>query len=70
MDGAVYEYIFEKQSGVNGSFQLEIKAPRSFIWKENKQQTFVYKNDFPPRRIDLKLTLEKIGIPILVNSGE
>jgi hypothetical protein len=57
--GAVYTFVFEPQSGVRNSLNLEIAAPLGFKWQENDEPVFVYENEDVVGRIFIKLTLEK-----------
>ncbi len=56
-----YGFVFEKQSGVNTSFNLKIEAPPGYIFKEAGKSTFTYSAENPDGRIILDLTL----VPLL-----
>jgi hypothetical protein len=56
--GMVYEFTFEKQSGVKGEYQFEIVAPVGYRWRENKLAVFDYQSNDPPARVTFTLTLE------------
>jgi len=64
-DGAIpsdekkYQFIFEKQSGVNTSLKVSIEAPPGFIWQESNNEIFVYETDYPDGRIIINLKLIK-----------
>jgi len=58
-DGAVYTFILEKQSGVNSSFQLSIKAPPGYVWQESGNTTFNYVSDDVSARLIINATLRK-----------
>lgn len=57
--GAVYTFVFEPQSGVRNSLNLEIAAPLGFKWQENDEPVFVYENEDVVGRTFIKLTLGK-----------
>ncbi|MBI4085359.1 MAG: DUF4012 domain-containing protein [Candidatus Liptonbacteria bacterium] len=58
--GQKYEFIFQKQSGSEGTYKLEIYAPVGFIWKENNSPVFEYETDNPEGTMTFGLTMEKI----------
>ncbi|KKU15424.1 MAG: hypothetical protein UX23_C0001G0023 [Parcubacteria group bacterium GW2011_GWB1_45_9] len=58
-DGKIYQFVFEKQSGVNSSFKLSFEAPPGFRWHESNSAFFTYKTDNPNGRIIIHLTLIK-----------
>lgn len=53
-----YELIFDKQSGVNGTYRFEIAAPVGYRWRENGLAVFKYETTDPAARVALTLTLE------------
>lgn len=59
-DGATYQFVFDKQSGVVGGISYTLEAPPGFKWKQSGSSIFEYKNDDPPARVVVDLTLEKI----------
>lgn len=59
-DGKVYQFIFEKQSGVNTSFHLSLEAPPGYRWRESDSALFSYRADDPDGRVIINLTLMKI----------
>ncbi len=52
-----YQFVFDKQSGVNGYLEINIKAPLGFIWKESGRDIFEYKSDNIPVKLILNLTI-------------
>ncbi|MBI1960894.1 MAG: DUF4012 domain-containing protein [Candidatus Liptonbacteria bacterium] len=58
-DGVPYQFVFEKQSGVDGSIAISIEAPVGFRWKESGSPIFSYENGDPDARTILSLTMEK-----------
>lgn len=52
-----YTFIFDKQSGVNGSIEIQIKAPLGHIWKESGKSIFNYSTNQIPTRTILNLNL-------------
>ncbi len=57
--GAEFQFIFDKQSGVESDFIYSLEAPAGFRWKESNDPTFNYRNSELPSRIIINLTLEK-----------
>lgn len=57
--GAKYEFIFDKQSGVESDFRYMVKAPSGFVWRESNDPTFSYETHNLPARIKIELTLDK-----------
>lgn len=53
-----YRFVFEKQSGVAGDLELELKAPGGYRWKESGSVVFSYATRDFPARIILDLNLE------------
>lgn len=64
-DGQVYNFIFERQSGVGGEFDLSIKAPLGYIWRETGKKTFRFSTNDLPARLILKTTLAQAEDPQL-----
>ncbi|MBI3046328.1 MAG: DUF4012 domain-containing protein [Candidatus Harrisonbacteria bacterium] len=59
-DGLHYQFIFEKQSGVDGSLEYSITAPPGYIWKESGKETFEYGTQKIKAREIISLTLTAI----------
>lgn len=57
-NGAQYEFILEKQSGVRGSYTVRIKAPPGYIWSQSGTQIFTYIPEEPFARAVVRLTME------------
>lgn len=55
---APYQFVFEKQSGVGGSLEVNLRAPEGFQWRESGARDFQYSNEDLPARIVLDLNLE------------
>lgn len=55
---APYRFIFEKQSGVGGSLNVDLRAPEGFRWRESGARDFQYISEDLPARIVLDLNLE------------
>ena len=53
-----YQFIFEKQSGVQDHLRYTVIAPPSYIWKESGTETFSYTALNPNSRESLTLTLQ------------
>lgn len=58
--GKVYQFIFDKQSGVDGKLKVTIEAPPGYKWQENQKTIYEYQSDNPPARVMVNLTLSKI----------
>jgi hypothetical protein len=58
-DGAVYQFILDKQPGVSGSYDLSFTAPSGFVWAENGSPVYGYKDADIPGRLNINLTLRK-----------
>lgn len=63
-DGAVHEFIFDKQSGVNGKLTVYIAAPEGYVWRESGTKVYEKISSNTPRRLDLKLTLKKSKVAL------
>ena len=59
-DGAVYKFVFDKQSGINGSLQYSVSAPIGYAWKETGNENFEYFTENPKAREIIELTLQKL----------
>jgi hypothetical protein len=59
-EGAHYEFIFEKQSGVNGLLKYSVTAPPGYKWKESDSKIFNYETNAIKAREVVNLTLIKI----------
>ncbi|MGC9046805.1 MAG: DUF4012 domain-containing protein [Minisyncoccia bacterium] len=57
-NGKTYQFIYEKQSGVDTSLKVEIDAPIGYIWKEVNSPIFIYSVDSVPSRLIINLTLQ------------
>lgn len=55
--GAKYQFIFDKQSGVESALEYELVAPPGYRWQEANGSVFVYKSDSVPARLSFELTL-------------
>lgn len=58
-EGVVYEFVLDKQPGVNSSYDLSFTAPVGFVWKENNSPVFDHSGSDIPGRLTIKLTLAK-----------
>ena len=59
-DGQTYQFVYEKQSGVNSELNITIEAPPGFKWKEINSFTYTLKVKNDPKRIVVPLTLKAI----------
>ena len=59
-NGANYEFVFEKQSGVEAHFIYTVSAPPGYIWKESQSNIYEFQTEHPDGRIILDLTMEKL----------
>ncbi|MDO8504284.1 MAG: DUF4012 domain-containing protein, partial [Candidatus Liptonbacteria bacterium] len=58
-DGISYQFVFDKQPGVNGEYSFSFSAPAGFTWKENGSTVYEYKGSDLPGQLILELTLNK-----------
>lgn len=58
-DGVVYQFVFDKQPGVNSEYNFNISAPVGFVWGETNSPVYEYKGQEIPSRLTLNLTLKK-----------
>ena len=56
-NGAKFEFVLEKQSGVGSSFSYAIHAPDGYIWRESGSGEYSYSTDSIPGRLVINLTL-------------
>jgi hypothetical protein len=54
---ADYQFIFQKQSGVDTALTFTIDAPPEYKWKENSNSTFTYTTKSAPGELKINLTL-------------
>ena len=54
---SLFEFVFDKQSGANISFEYLIEAPEGYIWKESGSEIFNKVFEFPEGRTKIDLTL-------------
>lgn len=59
-DVALFQFVFDKQSGVNGPLTYSISAPIGYFWKESANASFEYKTENPKAREIITLTLRKL----------
>ena len=60
-EGVVYQFVLDKQPGVNGNYDLSFTAPPGFVWAENNTPVYGYKATDIPGRLMLNLTLKRVG---------
>ncbi|MDE2000946.1 MAG: DUF4012 domain-containing protein [Patescibacteria group bacterium] len=58
-DGMTYTFVFEKQSGVDGSLEYTLIAPPGYQWKESGSPTFTYDTEQLAARETVTATLVK-----------
>lgn len=58
--GSSYQFVYDKQSGVQSGISVSIEAPPGYRWKESKSSIFTFEDEMPEARISLNLTLEDI----------
>jgi hypothetical protein len=59
-DGTQYQFVFEKQSGSNRTYDLSIDAPLGYVFAENHLASYELKTSDPAGRLIINLTLKKI----------
>jgi uncharacterized protein Yka (UPF0111/DUF47 family) len=57
-DGQEFTFVFDKQSGSQGSLEYEITAPPGYIWKESGKSVFSYGTEQIKSREIVQLTLK------------
>jgi hypothetical protein len=57
-----YEFVYEKQSGVDSSLAVTITAPPGFIFQETNATKYTYQNENPPARLVVPLTITPIQL--------
>lgn len=55
----LYQFVFEKQSGVDSALEVSLESPSGYQWKENQSRVFEFIGDDLPGRLVLNLNLEK-----------
>lgn len=68
-DGVPYQFVFERQSGVQGEYRFLVSAPVGFRFKENNLPVYEYVSGDPPARLVVDLTLVKDPQAALPNSS-
>ncbi len=57
--GAKFQFVLDKQSGVDSGFDYIIEAPNGYKWAESNDFIYHYKTDNIPSRLTIDLTLQK-----------
>jgi len=58
--GTRFQFVFDKQSGVESQFDYILEAPPGFKWEGTNDFIYRYKSDTIPSRLIVNLTLEKM----------
>lgn len=58
--GTVFEFVMDKQAGVESKFDYILEAPEGFAWRETGDFIYHYKTDSIRSRLYIKLTLDEI----------
>ena len=58
-NGAKYQFVFDKQSGVESSLDYSVNAPSGYVWRENGMSQLSFNTDVIPGRLVINLTLVK-----------
>ncbi|HUC31141.1 MAG TPA: DUF4012 domain-containing protein [Candidatus Paceibacterota bacterium] len=58
--GVQYQFIFERQSGATGNYNIEVDAPLGYVFAENGLASFTYESTSTPGRLMFTLTLQKL----------
>jgi len=56
-EGAIYRFIFQKQSGVNSDVEIAIQAPEGYIFKESSSNKYNAHLDSSSKSHEIKLTI-------------
>lgn len=59
LSGNVFQFVYEKQSGVDSFLEYHLEAPPGYIFVESGKREFVYKTESVPARLIINLTLKK-----------
>ena len=56
-----YQFVLDKQSGVESSLDYKVSAPAGYIWKESGKSLYEYNSEGKtlPGRLKISLTLIK-----------
>ena len=54
-----FQFVYEKQSGVDSELEYRLEAPAGYIFVESGKREFVYQTENAPARLIINLTLEK-----------
>ena len=57
--GSKFQFVLDKQSGVDSGFDYIIQAPNGFKWAESNDFIYHYKTDNIPSRLTIDLTLQR-----------
>lgn len=57
--GKKFEFVFDDQSGVDTSMDVEVNAPVGYKWKESDSQVFNFSKDNPEGREIIELTIQE-----------
>jgi hypothetical protein len=57
--GKVYQFIFERQSGVKSKIRVVLNAPVGYTWLESGSPAYVYESDNPDGKVIVNLMLRK-----------
>ncbi len=55
-----FRFVYEKQSGLDASFEYSLQAPPGFIFRETGRSIFTYASETPPARLIFDLTLDTL----------
>lgn len=58
--GTRFQFVLDKQSGVESQFEYILEAPPGFKWREVNDFIYRYKSDTIPSRLTIDLTLERM----------
>ncbi|MBI5152994.1 MAG: hypothetical protein HZA36_00820 [Parcubacteria group bacterium] len=56
-EGALYRFIFQKQSGINSIVDISIQAPEGYMFKETFQEDYHIHFSTDPKSYEIKLTI-------------
>ncbi len=60
-DGLKYQFVFDKQSGVDSSLDYSLQAPQGYFFEETNSPIFHYEKSDLPARLVIDLTFKKAG---------
>lgn len=58
-EGDTFNFVFDDQSGVDTTLDVEINAPVGYTWEESGSQIYTFSKENPIKREEVKLTIQE-----------